>query len=190
MMIPVINVQGQYNHLIVRCLNELGAESKLISMSTSIEELEKMDADGMVMGGGPQRVDVEIKKFDNLSKLIKQLKIPMFGICVTHQLLAIVFGGKAGPAKFPEYGPVEIFVDDEDQLLKGFGKSFITLETHNDEVLKLPENFKILAHSEKCKVQVMMHIKKPIFGAQFHPEADTVNGNLIFKNFLEVCRNA
>lgn len=191
MIIPVVNVQGQYNHLIVRCLNELGVESELIPMYIAYEDLEKMGIDGLAMGGGPQRIDFEIKKFENLSNNIKQLKVPILGICVTHQLLAMVFGGMAGPAKLPEYGPVEVYVDDEDQILKGFGESFIALETHNDEVIKLPENFKNLAHSEKCKVQVMRHISKPIFGTQFHPEVtQTENGNLIFKNFIEICRNS
>ncbi len=55
---------------------------------------------------------------------------------------------------------------------------------------ELPKNFKILAHSEKCKIQVMRHINKPIFGMQFHPEVThTENGNKIFKNFIEICKN-
>jgi len=190
MIIPVVNVEGQYNHLIVRCLNEFDVESKLIPMYTIYEDLEKMGIDGLAMGGGPQRIDFEIEKFKNLSNNIKQLKVPILGICVTHQLLAMIFGGMAGPAKFPEYGPVEVLVDDKDQILEGFNKRFIAWTTHNDEVLKLPEIFKNLAHSEKCKVQVMRHISKPIFGTQFHPEViHTENGSLIFKNFIEICRN-
>ncbi|MDI6826718.1 MAG: hypothetical protein QMD36_06090 [Candidatus Aenigmarchaeota archaeon] len=104
--------------------------------------------------------------------------------------MAIIFGGKAGPAKFPEYGPVKVFVDDKDQILEGFGKSFIAWETHNDEVLKLQKISRSWHTPKKCKVQVMRHINRPIFGVQFHPEVvQTENENLIFKNFLGVCRN-
>ena len=111
------------------------------------------------------------------------------GICLTHQLIAIVFGGKAGPAKQPEYGPVEVFVDEKDELLEGFGKSFKAWETHNDEIKLLPEDFKVLAHSEKCKIQVIRHTTKPIFVTQFHPEVvHTENGTQIFKNFIRVCK--
>ena len=189
MIIPVVDVTGQYNHLIVRSLQELGVKSELVTLSVTEKELNDMGASGLVMGGGPQRIGSEMEKLDNLSNLIKNLNIPMLGICVTHQLIADVFGGKAGPAKFPEYGPVKIFVDEEDQILKGFRKSFTAWETHNDEVLVLPENFKNLAHSEKCKVQVMRHVKLPIFGTQFHPEVvHTENGKIIFKNFIEICR--
>jgi GMP synthase (glutamine-hydrolysing) len=189
MLIPVPDIGGQYNHLITRCIQELGAESELVPLTITEQELIDMEADGLVMGGGPQRIGSEVHKLGNLPNLIKNMKIPMLGMCVSHQLMAIVFGGKSGPAKFPEYGPIKIFVDDEDELLKGFGKSFTTWETHNDEVLILPKCFKVLAHSEKCKVQAMRHIELPIFGVQFHPEVDeTEKGRMIFKNFIEICR--
>jgi len=189
MFIPVVNVTGQYNHLITRALIDLGINSELVTLSVTKKDLEKMNAAGLVMGGGPQRIDVEKNKLGNLPRLIKELEIPMLGICLTHQLIAIVFGGKAGPARYPEYGPVEVFIDKEDQLLKGFGKSFRVWETHNDEVTVLPKDFKVLAHSEKCRVQVMAHINRPVFGVQFHPEVvHTEKGNIIFKNFVEACK--
>lgn len=188
MIIPVVNVRGQYNHLITRALQELGIESELIPMSITMKEVKEMNVDGLAMGGGPQRIGSEVKELDNLWHLIKESDIPILGICVTHQLIAIVFGGKAGPAKFPEYGPVRVFVDERDQILEGFRDSFIAWETHNDEVTVLPKNFKSLAHSEKCKYQVIRHVNRPIFGVQFHPEViHTENGRLIFENFVKVC---
>jgi len=188
MIIPVADVGGQYNHLISRCFQELSIESKLVPLSITIDELNDMEIDGFVMGGGPQRIDSEMDKLGNLPDIIKNLKKPMLGMCLSHQLMAVTFGGNAGPAKFPEYGPVKILVDENDDILKGFGKSFTTWETHNDEVLVLPRSFKILAHSEKCKIQAMKHAKLPIFGLQFHPEVDDKNGKMIFQNFIEICR--
>jgi GMP synthase (glutamine-hydrolysing) len=189
MIIPVVNLGGQYNHLITRALTELDVKSELVPMSITKKDLEEMKADGLVMGGGPQRIGFESEKLGNLSNMIKEAKIPMLGLCVTHQLIASVFGGKAGQAKYPEYGPVKVYVDDEDEILKNFNKSFLAWETHNDEVTLLPENFEILAHSEKCKIQVMRHKNKPIFGVQFHPEViQTEKGSLIFKNFIDICK--
>jgi GMP synthase (glutamine-hydrolysing) len=190
MIIPSADVGGQYNHKITKCLKKLNIESELVPLSITVEELTDMGADGFVMGGGPQRAGSEVDKLGNLPNLIKNLKIPMLGMCVSHQLMAIVFGGKAGPAKFPEYGPIKIFVDEEGEILKNIDKTFVTWEAHNDEVQILPNNFKILAHSEKCKIQAMRHINLPIFGLQFHPEVDyTKNGKMIFKNFVEICKN-
>jgi len=189
MFIPVINVTGQYNHLITRALVELGVKTKLVPMDITKNELEKMNVDGFVMGGGPHRIDRDWRSLDNTPNLIKEMNVPMLGICLTHQLIAIIFGGKAGPAKHPEFGPVEVFVDEKDEILEGFGKSFKAWATHNDEITELPKDFKILAHSEKCKVQVIRHMSKPIFGTQFHPEVvQTENGSQIFKNLIQICK--
>ena len=190
MLIPVADIGGQYNHMITRCFKELVVESGLVPLSITVEELTDMGADGFVMGGGPQRAGSEVDKLGNLPNLIKNLKIPMLGMCVSHQLMAIVFGGKAGPAELPEYGHIKIFIDDADEILKNIDKTFTTWEAHNDEVLILSKDFKILAHSEKCKIQAMRHVELPIFGLQFHPEVDyTKNGRMIFKNFIEICKN-
>ncbi len=190
LFIPVIAVGGQYNHLIVRMLNELGAKSKLIPANSPLEEFQALEADGYAMGGGPQRVHEAVEKgeFATLSKVLNTIDVPLLGICVTHQLMAVAYGGEAGPAIKPEYGPTTVIVDQEDTILNGMGSSFTAWSSHNDEVQKLPPNFRSIAHSEFCKIEAMKHDSKPIFGVQFHPEVvHTQNGRQIFKNLLEVC---
>ncbi len=187
---PVIAVGGQYNHLIMRVLTELGAKSKLLPATTTLEEFEGMGINGLAMGGGPQRVHEAVEKgqFATLSNVLNHINVPILGICVTHQLMAVAYGGEAGPAIKPEYGPTTVLVDNEDSILKGMGYSFTAWSSHNDEVRKLPPHFMSLAHSEFCKVEAMKHESKPIFGVQFHPEVvHTQNGRLIFKNLLEAC---
>jgi GMP synthase (glutamine-hydrolysing) len=188
MVVPVVEVGGQYNHLIHRILTELGAESEIIGLDTTVEKLEKMGARGLVMGGGPQRIDKELGAFSTLGKTMRDSPIPMLGICVTHQLMAFVYGGEAGEAQNPEYGEVEVTVEKEDEILQGLSPTFTALQTHNDEVTKLPREFEILAHSEHCRIQAMRHLRLPRFGVQFHPE--TVRSSTdyrIFENFLRVC---
>ncbi len=189
-LVPVIAVGGQYNHLIVRMLTELGAKSKLVPASTTLEELQSMGIDGLAMGGGPQRVHEAVEKgeFATLSRVLNEIDVPILGICVTHQLLATAYGGQAGPAVKPEYGPTLVVVDQEDHILNGMGSSFTAWSSHNDEVQRLPPNFESIAHSEFCKVEAMRHESKPIFGVQFHPEVvHTQNGRQIFKNLLALC---
>lgn len=192
-IIPVVYVKGQYNHLIVRNLKELGVESKLLPPSVPIEKLEAMKPDALVMGGGPQ----SIRSPDNLTgeladaaKLIKQVKLPMLCICVTHQLLATALGGATELAKKPEFGPVDISVIDEGQILEGLGPTFTAWESHNDEVVKIPESFQVLARSSNCTVEAMRHESREIFGVQFHPEVShTEKGVDLFKNFLRLVKS-
>src|SRR5438552_17773869 len=95
--IPVVYVKGQYNHLIVRNLKELGVESKLLTPSVPLEQFESMNPDALVMGGGPQSVRSPNQLTGELAaaaRSIRQVKLPMLCIGLTHKLLATPFGGR------------------------------------------------------------------------------------------------
>src|SRR5260370_41568582 len=158
--IPVVYVKGQYNPLIVRNLKELGVDSKLLPPSVPRDQLESMKLDALVMGGGPQSVRTPDKLTGELAdaaRLIRQVKLPMLCICVTLQLLATAFGGVTEAARKPEFGPVEISVIDEGQILAGLGPSFTAWESHNDEVVNIPRGFKGIARSTNCSVTPLRH---------------------------------
>src|SRR5438477_9899737 len=90
-IIPVVYVKGQYNHLIVRNLKELGVESKLLPPSVPLEQLESMNPDALVMWGGPQSVRSPNQLTGELAdpaRVIIQVKLPTLCICLTHQLRA------------------------------------------------------------------------------------------------------
>src|SRR5256885_17238515 len=188
--IPVVNVKGHYNHLIVRNLKELGVESNLLPPSVSLEQLESMNPDALVMGGGPQSVRSPNQLTGELAdaaRLIRKVKLPMLCICVTHQLLATAFGGVTEAAQKPEFDPVEISVIDEGRILEGLKPSFTAWESHNDEVVKAPKGFRVLAKSSNCAIEVMRHDSRDIFGVQFHPEVShTQKGVDLFRNFLRI----
>ncbi len=191
LVVPVVNVKGQYNHLITRMFSELGAKSELIPMETTVEDLQKMKVDALAAGGGPQRIHDALKEhtLGNLPVLLKQIDVPLLCICLTHQLLAVLYGGESGPSPVPEFGPVEIMVDRDDGLLSGMGPTFVAWGSHNDEVTRLPERFVTLAHSDNCKVQAMRHEHRAIYGVQFHPEVShTIKGRLVFQNFLNLVK--
>jgi len=189
MFVPVVYVKGQYNHLIARTLQDLGVESRLLPSTTTIEQLHAMGADGLLMGGGPQRVRTMSDLTEELAaaaRLIKSVDIPLLCICVTHQLLATVYGGRTDAAGKPEFGPVEVSVMDEGRILERLKPSFTAWESHNDEVVLPPPGFSVLASSESCIVQAMAHEKLNIFGVQFHPEVShTSRGAEVFRNFLQ-----
>jgi GMP synthase (glutamine-hydrolysing) len=191
-VIPVVYVKGQYNHLITRRLQELGVESQLMPPSTPLSKMEAMGADALVMGGGPQSVrslDGLTQELKDASNLMRETRLPMLCICVTHQLMATTFGGKTNLARKPEFGPVEVSVNDEDTILQGLRPSFTAWESHNDEVVVVPPGFKALASSDNCAVQAIRHEKKNVFGVQFHPEVyHTPKGVDVFKNFLATIR--
>lgn len=186
MKILVIANRGQYNHRIYRTLKYLGADSKLVQNTISVEEISEENPEGIVVGGGPF-----LDEIGNSDDIIKSYykEIPMLGICLGQQLIAKLFGGEVRTADVGEYADCEIIVDEEDEILKGVGPTFNAWVSHNDEVSKMPSDFIKLAHSDICEVEAMAHKNFPLYGIQFHPEVEhTPKGPEIFKNFIRIIK--
>ena len=187
MYIPVIFMGGQYNHLIVRALKELGVSSRLVMPNTTLEMLKGVD--GLVMGGGPHSVYDGMERFGNTPEIIKRAEFPILGICLSHQLIGELLGGKVVKGRKPEYGKTTIKVVEPDDILYGVGEEFVAWASHNDEVKKDGGRFRVLAKSEYCEVEALKEERRPVYGVQFHVEvADTPKGMTILRNFVNVCK--
>jgi len=178
---------GQYNHLIVRALKELGVNSKLIMPTVTLESLK--EADGLVMGGGPHSVYDGMDKFGCAPEIIEKAEFPVLGICLSHQLIGKLLGGDVVKGKKPEYGKTTVEVIEPDDILQGVGREFVAWASHNDEVKKDGGRFVVLARSEYCEVEALKDEKRPVYGVQFHVEvADTPKGMTVLRNFVNMCK--
>lgn len=180
MRIYVVNNYGQFNHLIVRSIRDL-VEGKLVSNQTRPEEI---DADGLILGGGPA-----LERAGRCADYLKDLDIPILGICLGMQLMGTTFGGQVAPGVIGGYAEVAVEVVKEDGILKGLPKSFKTWASHADQVVKLPADFEILARSNVCEIEAMKHINRPLYGVQWHPEVvHTEHGGELLGNFIDLCK--
>lgn len=181
--ICVVDNGGQWTHRIWRVMREIGCESRIIPNTTPAEEI---DADALILSGGAPRIALESPKLGNCANYFDHFQGPILGECLGMQLMAIHFGGKAGPAEIPEYGLAKMHVVAENDLFKGLPKEFNVWESHNDEVKEAP-SFVVLAASENCKIQAIKQLGKPLYGVQFHPEVNnTEHGHEILTNFARV----
>ena len=179
----VVDNGGQWTHRIWRVLREIGCEGKIVSNTTPASSV---DADALILSGGAPRIAWESPKLGNCMDYLNSFPGPILGICVGLQLMAIHFGGKAGPSAIPEYGLSKLRVIDEDDLFRGLPHEFLVWESHNDEVKAAPD-FRLLAMSENCKIQAVKHVHKPLYGVQFHPEVNnTEHGEDILRNFVDM----
>ncbi|MFQ6051885.1 MAG: GMP synthase subunit A [Candidatus Hydrothermarchaeota archaeon] len=182
--ILILDNYGQYTHRIYRTLRYLNVEAKIVPNTISVEEIAEFDPVGVILSGGP-----DLDRVGNCESIVKELNIPILGICLGHQLIAKTYGGKVARGMKGEYAETEIIIDKPVGILEGLGKKIVAWASHMDEIEETPKDFEIIAHSEVCKNEAMMHKKKDIFGVQFHPEvAHTPKGPEIFKNFLKICR--
>lgn len=186
--IDVVDNGGQWTHREWRMLRDLEVETQIIPNTTPVEEIL---ADGLLLSGGAPRVGSDIPKLGLTGDYLDKLQIPILGICVGHQFMALYLGGNAGPSKVPEFGKAELIVTDPDDLFKGLPERFTIWVSHNDEVIELPEGFIVLAHSKDCAVQAMKHKSRPLYGVQFHPEVEHTEYHYeIFENFIGVVKQA
>jgi GMP synthase (glutamine-hydrolysing) len=178
----VINNYGQFNHLIARALRDLGIPVEMVSNETPPKEVAR-NCRGVILGGGPSM------ERSGLSDRYLNLGIPVLGICLGIQLIALVRGGTVHPGRAGGYGMVEVQIDKHNDILAGYPDRIRVWASHADEVNRPPEGFTVLAHSDISKVEAIAQEKDHIYGIQWHPEVShTENGRLIFENFNRICQ--
>ena len=128
-----------------------------------------------------------LQKIQSIPKQIFEKEIPILGICYGLQLIAKLFGGKIRPSKTRrEFGRAYLMKKNNSLLTKNyFKKKKQVWMSHEDAVITLPKNFKVIASTKNSKLTIIENSKKKIYGVQFHPEVThTENGKQIFKNFI------
>lgn len=186
--ILILDFGGQYTQLIAKRIRELNVYSEIVDYDIDIEKIKKINPKGIVLSGGYDSVYLNqaIKPTPELWKL----DIPILGICYGFQVMSEMNGGKVENNKeSEEYGMTPIKLNDCG-LFKGIKQDNTCWMSHADSVVKLPNDFEIIASTNKCKVAAAQSTKKPYFGVQFHLEVtQTEFGKDILKNFLlDVCK--
>jgi len=181
--ILVVNNYGQFCHLIHRAVRDLDMDTKIIPNTTPIEDILAEEPDGLILSGGPE-MDRAGLCFD----YVRKIDLPILGICLGHQAIALAYGGHVHVGEKGGYAEVEIEVLEEDDILRGLGQKTTVWASHADEVAIIPESFIHLARSDICEIEAMRHPTKPLYGVQWHPEVShTKEGEKLLTNFLEVC---
>lgn len=181
-MIVVIDFGSQTCHLIGRRLIDNGIKTKIIDPENAIGEIKELKPKGIILSGGPASV------YENgaptIDKGLFSLGIPILGICYGWQLTAHLLGGKVIAGK-KEYGPANLKIINNDNLLSGVDSYSQVWVSHGDTVINLPLGFSLLGETESVKTAAVADLQRKIFGVQFHPEVEhTVFGQEIIKNFI------
>lgn len=187
MKVVVVDFGSQWTHRIHRTLKYLDADSKIVPVSEPVSEILKADA--LVISGGAIRIGLgEGTQTGNTREYLDKFSGPIMGVCAGQQFIGLHFGGKARPSAGPEFGKVELLIDDHNELFAGLPDKFTIWASHNDEVVETP-GFKILAHSKDCSNHAFKSLKRPVYGCLFHPEVEhSEHGSEIYANFLKLAK--
>ena len=125
----------------------------------------------------------------NCLKIVKDIykKIPILGVCLGHQIIGQVFGGKITNAKNLMHGKTSKIKHNREGLFKNIKNNFIATRYHSLVVdrNKFPKSLKITAETENKTIMGLMHKNYNIHGFQFHPESiNTKVGMKLIQNFI------
>ena len=182
--IVVLDFGSQYSHLICRRIREANVYCELLPFNTSAKVIKEIDPKGIIFSGGP--ASVYAKDAPRPDKELLKMGKPILGICYGHQVLVDNFGGKVKKASSREYGRAGLVIDDKSDLFKSLGTGIACWMSHGDAAEKLPEGFKVIAHTENSFSAAIGNSEKKLYGIQFHPEVvHTEKGTQILKNFAQ-----
>ncbi len=190
------NKEGKYRVVVIDCgvkyniLRELASREcrvTVVSAKTTTAEILKFKPDGLLISNGPG----DPAEVPYVVETVKELlgKLPVFGICLGHQILGLSFGGKTYKLKFGHHGGNHPVKDLET------GKLAITVQNHGFcvEIDSLNKNDIEITHINlnDQTLEGMRHRKLPVFSVQFHPEASPGphDMNYLFDNFVKMIQN-
>jgi GMP synthase (glutamine-hydrolysing) len=139
---------------------------------------------GVILSGSPFSVYDESAFKVDLSNI--RGKYPILGICYGAQFMSYTNGGKVEPAGTREYGRAHLSTfDHENPLLKGIREHSQVWMSHGDTITAIPQNFKVIASTDKVAIAAYQVEGEKVWGVQFHPEVfHSEDGTQILKNFV------
>ena len=172
---------------ILRHLANLNAEITVLSENAKIEDIIKINPNGIFLSNGPGDPSATEKKCRNLLQSILNLKIPVFGICIGHQLIGLSFGAKTIKMSQGHRGanhPVKNLSNN---------KVEITSQNHGFKIddNTLPDTLEITHISLfDNSIEGLKHKSLPIFSVQYHPEASPgpTESSYLFQEFLNLIK--
>lgn len=187
-MILVIDNYDSFTYNLVQYLGELGAELAVYrNNKITLNEIKKLEPERIVISPGPG-----VPKDAGISEDIIRAfgkTIPILGVCLGHQAIGEVFGGRIVGAKNLMHGKTSLIYHNKKGIFKGVKNPFEATRYHSllVERTSFPKELEITAETKAKEVMGLKHKKHPIYGVQFHPESIlTVEGKKLLRNFLEI----
>ncbi|OIP99554.1 MAG: anthranilate/aminodeoxychorismate synthase component II [Zetaproteobacteria bacterium CG2_30_46_52] len=182
----VIDNYDSFTFNLVQYLGELGDTPQVFrNDQISIEEIEALNPARILVSPGPctpSEAGISKAVIAHFSG-----KLPILGVCLGHQSIGEVFGGKVIRAPRLMHGKVSPIHHDEQGLFTGLPTPFTATRYHSlivDE--PLPAALKRTAWTPEGELMGLRHVEFPTFGLQFHPESIlTEHGHAMLKNFME-----
>ena len=190
-MILMIDNYDSFTYNLVQYLGELGAEVETVrNDAISIAQICKLDPDGIVISPGPCTPDAAGISLAVVAELGESY--PILGVCLGHQCIGQVFGGRVVRADKVMHGKTSMMHHRREGVFAGLPQPFEATRYHSLVLQKdeIPACLMVTAWTEEPdgeleEIMGLKHESLPIEGVQFHPESIlTLCGHDLLQNFI------
>lgn len=187
-MLILIDNYDSFTYNLVQYLGELGADIRVFrNDQISLNELIALKPDQLVISPGPGE---PLKDGGISPEAIKYFtgKIPVLGVCLGHQCLGAIYGGKVDRAPRLMHGKTSPVTHNGQGVFKDIPSPFEAMRYHSLVVYEpVPAELEIVATTAEGEIMALKHRHHPTYGVQFHPESIlTEHGKQLLKNFLDI----
>ena len=186
--ILVIDNYDSFVFNLVQYLGELGAETVVWRNDAgTVDDVRALRPDGVVVSPGPGHPRDARLSVDVVRELGPTL--PVLGVCLGHQVIGHVYGGRVGAAPELVHGKTSQVLHQGAGVLAGLPAPFAATRYHSLVVERdsLPECLEVSAWTDDGVLMAFEHAERPVFGVQFHPESIlTSHGYELLANFLRL----
>lgn len=189
-MLLMIDNYDSFVYNLVRYFEELEEEIIIYrNDKISIEDIEKMNIDGIVISPGPKSPKEAGLSLEIIDKFKE--KIPILGICLGHQCIGYYFNAIVKKGNEPVHGKVFNITHNNKGLFQNVKNPLRVTRYHSLIVSRenLPDTIEITSETDDKVIMGIKHKDYPIYGVQFHPEAEmTEEGHKILNNFINITK--
>jgi len=186
-MILMIDNYDSFTYNLVQYLGELGQGIKVFrNDKITVGKIKKLRPKKIVISPGPGRPEDAGISCDVIKEFAG--KIPILGVCLGHQCLGYVYGGRIINAQKLMHGKTSLIYHNRETIFKDIPNPFEATRYHSLIVERktLPDCLEITAWTKEKEIMGLKHKDYPVWGVQFHPESIlTKAGKDILRNFLK-----
>ncbi|WP_151529978.1 MULTISPECIES: chorismate-binding protein [unclassified Corynebacterium] len=187
MKVLLIDNVDSFTYNLVDYFHRLGASVTVLRNSAPLPPLDAVDAIVLSPGPGSPHDQAALGCSSAALEAATARGIPVLGICLGAQAMAVVNGGEVRHAPEPMHGRVDSISHTEHPLFRGVEQDCAATRYHSLAITRLPECMEVLARSSDGVIQAIAHRSLPQWGVQFHPESIRTDAGLqILDNFLHL----
>ncbi|MFZ3166516.1 MAG: aminodeoxychorismate/anthranilate synthase component II [Candidatus Methanoperedens sp.] len=185
MKVLFVNNKDSFVWNLVDYVSIFEPDTVVVPNTISLKEVRDINPDAIVISPGPGH-PANPRDIGNCLDIIRESTVPVLGVCLGHQAIAVAFGGEvAHSPSGPLHGKTSPINHNGKGIFQGLPVPLVGGRYHSLAITRLPHELEVTARTKDGIIMGVKHKERPIYGLQFHPESVlTPQGLKIVENFL------